>query len=117
MSLALCFRGLSFLVALASAGTVSARAAEPADLPALEQAWHSCVRQANRGISLTRVSVVLQAFAHASASSAPTDARFSHVSRRCSRSLPILSRRGARCARGLDGYAPLAPLIVGATRQ
>jgi hypothetical protein len=33
------------LVALASAAPVSALAAEPANLPALEQAWHGCVRE------------------------------------------------------------------------
>mgnify|MGYP001807996440 FL=1 len=30
----------------ASAGPASALTVEPADLPALEKAWHSCVRQA-----------------------------------------------------------------------
>ncbi|MCJ2048479.1 hypothetical protein [Methylobacterium sp. J-070] len=34
------------LITLAGIGPVSALAAEPADLPALEQAWHGCVRQA-----------------------------------------------------------------------
>jgi len=38
--------GLAFLTALASAGPASALAAEPADLPALERAWHGCVREA-----------------------------------------------------------------------
>lgn len=38
--------GAAFLLALAAAGPASALAAEPADLPALEQAWHSCVRYA-----------------------------------------------------------------------
>lgn len=38
--------GLAFLTALASAGPASALAAEPANLPALEQAWHECVREA-----------------------------------------------------------------------
>ena len=38
--------GVIALVAFASAGPISALAAEPADLPALEQAWHVCVRQA-----------------------------------------------------------------------
>ncbi|MFB0490062.1 hypothetical protein ABIE45_002648 [Methylobacterium sp. OAE515] len=39
-------RALLLILALASAGPVSALAAEPADLPALERAWHTCVRQA-----------------------------------------------------------------------
>ena len=39
-------QGLAFLVALVSAGPVSALAAETVDLPALERAWHGCVRQA-----------------------------------------------------------------------
>jgi hypothetical protein len=34
------------LVALANAGPASALAAELADLPALERAWHNCVRNA-----------------------------------------------------------------------
>ncbi|MCJ2135593.1 hypothetical protein MKK69_16300 [Methylobacterium sp. J-026] len=38
--------GLALLLALAGVGPASALAAEPADLPALEKAWHSCVRQA-----------------------------------------------------------------------
>ena len=38
--------GVAFFVALAGAGPASALAAEPADLPALEQAWHGCVREA-----------------------------------------------------------------------
>jgi hypothetical protein len=37
---------VAFLVALASAGPASALAAEPADLPALERAWHGCLREA-----------------------------------------------------------------------
>jgi hypothetical protein len=39
-------RGLVFLAALVTAGPASALAAEPADLPALERAWHGCVRDA-----------------------------------------------------------------------
>jgi hypothetical protein len=39
-------RGLTFLVALANAGPASALTAEPADLPAMERAWHGCVREA-----------------------------------------------------------------------
>jgi hypothetical protein len=39
-------RCVAVLLALAHAGPVSALAAEPADLPALERAWHSCVRDA-----------------------------------------------------------------------
>lgn len=39
-------RGLALLLTLAGIGPVSALAAEPADLPALEQAWHGCVREA-----------------------------------------------------------------------
>jgi hypothetical protein len=46
MSRATQIQGLAFLVALVSAGPVSALAAEPADLPAMEKAWHSCVREA-----------------------------------------------------------------------
>ncbi len=38
--------GWALLIALASAGPASALAAEPADLSALERAWHSCVREA-----------------------------------------------------------------------
>ena len=38
--------GVAFLVALTSFGTVSAQAIEPADLSALERAWHGCVREA-----------------------------------------------------------------------
>jgi hypothetical protein len=34
------------LVSLISAAQASALTAEPADLPALEQAWHGCVREA-----------------------------------------------------------------------
>nr|WP_085986807.1 hypothetical protein [Methylobacterium sp. B34] len=37
---------MAFLAALACAGPASALAAEPADLPALERAWHTCLRQA-----------------------------------------------------------------------
>jgi hypothetical protein len=37
--------GAAFL-ALICTGPISALAAEPADLPALERAWHSCVREA-----------------------------------------------------------------------
>ncbi|MCJ2067948.1 hypothetical protein MKK75_03845 [Methylobacterium sp. J-030] len=37
---------LALLLALAGVGPASALAAEPTDLPALEQAWHGCVRQA-----------------------------------------------------------------------
>ena len=36
----------ALFVALTSAGPASALTAEPADLPALEKAWHSCVREA-----------------------------------------------------------------------
>jgi hypothetical protein len=36
---------VTFLVVLASFGSVSARAVEPADLSALERAWHGCVRE------------------------------------------------------------------------
>jgi hypothetical protein len=36
----------AFLLAIASAGPASALAVEPADLPALEKAWHGCVRDA-----------------------------------------------------------------------
>jgi hypothetical protein len=46
VSLAANLRGPTFLVALASAGPASALTAEPADLPALERTWHSCVREA-----------------------------------------------------------------------
>jgi hypothetical protein len=38
--------GVAFLVAAAVAEPASALATEPPDLPALEQAWHSCVREA-----------------------------------------------------------------------
>ena len=38
--------GVIALVALASARSVSSLAAEPADLPAMEKAWHGCVREA-----------------------------------------------------------------------
>lgn len=37
--------GMTFL-ALICTGPISAVAAEPADLPAVERAWHSCVRKA-----------------------------------------------------------------------
>ncbi len=37
---------LVLLLMLAGVGPVSALAAEPADLPAMEKAWHSCVRDA-----------------------------------------------------------------------
>jgi hypothetical protein len=37
-------RGMVLLAILA--GSVSALAAEPADLPALERTWHGCVREA-----------------------------------------------------------------------
>lgn len=39
-------RRLALLVTLVGVGPASALAAEPADLPAMEKAWHSCVRQA-----------------------------------------------------------------------
>jgi hypothetical protein len=39
-------QGAIVLVALVGAGPISALAAEPADLPGLEKAWHSCVRDA-----------------------------------------------------------------------
>jgi hypothetical protein len=39
-------KGLALFVVLASAGPAAALAAEPADLPALQKAWHSCVRVA-----------------------------------------------------------------------
>jgi hypothetical protein len=38
--------GAALLVALSSAEPASALTAEPANLPALEQAWHGCVREA-----------------------------------------------------------------------
>jgi hypothetical protein len=38
--------GAAILLAFTSAGPVPAGAAEPVDLPALERAWHSCVRTA-----------------------------------------------------------------------
>ncbi|MCJ2135557.1 hypothetical protein MKK69_16115 [Methylobacterium sp. J-026] len=41
--------GLALLLALAGVGPASALAAEPTDLPALERAWHGCVRQAYDG--------------------------------------------------------------------
>ncbi|SFM77376.1 hypothetical protein [Methylobacterium pseudosasicola] len=37
---------LALALALVSAGPASALTAEPADLPALERAWHGCVREA-----------------------------------------------------------------------
>ena len=39
-------RTLILILALASVGPASALTAEPADLPALERAWHGCVREA-----------------------------------------------------------------------
>jgi hypothetical protein len=39
-------RSLALLVMLAGTAPVSAFATEPADLPALERTWHSCVRDA-----------------------------------------------------------------------
>jgi hypothetical protein len=39
-------QGLALLLTLAGVGPASALAAEPADLPALEKAWHGCVREA-----------------------------------------------------------------------
>lgn len=39
-------QGLVLLVALVGAEPASALAAEPANLPALERAWHGCVRAA-----------------------------------------------------------------------
>ena len=39
-------QALTLLIALAGVEPASALAAEPVDLPALEKAWHSCVRQA-----------------------------------------------------------------------
>lgn len=41
--------GEALVIALAGVGPASALAAELADLPALERAWHSCVRQAYDG--------------------------------------------------------------------
>jgi hypothetical protein len=46
VSRVLYLRGAALLLALTSAGPVSALTAEPADLSALEQAWHGCVREA-----------------------------------------------------------------------
>jgi hypothetical protein len=46
MSRALHVWGAALLVTLTSAGPVSTLAAEPAGLPALEQTWHGCVREA-----------------------------------------------------------------------
>ncbi|WP_267428283.1 hypothetical protein [Methylobacterium sp. GC_Met_2] len=37
---------LVLVLTLVGVGPASALAAEPADLPALERAWHSCVREA-----------------------------------------------------------------------
>ena len=45
MSRQLHIPGVIALVAIASAGPASALAAEPADLLALEQAWHRCLRE------------------------------------------------------------------------
>lgn len=39
-------QALALLIALAGVGPASALEAEPADLPALERAWHGCVRKA-----------------------------------------------------------------------
>lgn len=39
-------RGLALLLTLADVGPASALAAELTDLPTMEKAWHSCVRQA-----------------------------------------------------------------------
>ncbi|MGH1589269.1 hypothetical protein ACRBEV_14050 [Methylobacterium phyllosphaerae] len=39
-------QAMAFLVALAGVGPASALTAAPADLPALERAWHKCVREA-----------------------------------------------------------------------
>jgi hypothetical protein len=39
-------QGIAFLIALGSAGPVSALATEAADLLAMEKAWHRCVREA-----------------------------------------------------------------------
>lgn len=52
-------QGLALVLALAGIGPASALAAEPAKLPAMEKAWHSCVRQAydrqpERGIRFGR---------------------------------------------------------------
>ena len=46
MNRGLYLRGAVLLLALAGAGPASALPAEPADLPAMERAWHSCVREA-----------------------------------------------------------------------
>lgn len=42
-------QALTLLIALAGIGPASALANEPADLPALERAWHGCVREAYEG--------------------------------------------------------------------
>ena len=42
-------QAFALALTLAGVGPVSALTAEPADLPALERAWHSCVRQAYDG--------------------------------------------------------------------
>ena len=39
-------RCLALLLTLAGVGPASAVAAEPADLPGMERAWHACVREA-----------------------------------------------------------------------
>ncbi|CAM3176936.1 Secreted protein [Methylobacterium mesophilicum] len=39
-------QGLALVLALAGIGPAPALAVEPADLPAMEKAWHSCVREA-----------------------------------------------------------------------
>ena len=41
-----CIQALALLLALAGVGPASALTADPAHLPALEQAWHGCVREA-----------------------------------------------------------------------
>ena len=46
MSRQLYIPGMIALAALVSAGPATALAPEPADLPALERAWHGCVREA-----------------------------------------------------------------------
>lgn len=42
-------QALTLLITLAGIGPASALADEPADLPALERAWHGCVRKAYDG--------------------------------------------------------------------
>ncbi|MCJ2067300.1 hypothetical protein MKK75_00495 [Methylobacterium sp. J-030] len=49
MSRRLHIAGVIALTAIISSGPALALAAEPADLPALEQAWHSCVREVYDG--------------------------------------------------------------------